>query len=332
MTEKELRQNVVDIAVAWLGLKESDGSHKTIIDLYNNHKPLAQGYKVSYTDAWCATFVSAVAIKAGLTDIIPTECSCVRQINLFKQLGEWQESDAYTPSAGDVIYYDWDDSGVGDNTGTADHVGIVVSCTGGTIKVIEGNKNDSVAYRSISVNGKYIRGFGLPDYASKATSSSSSSNSSSSSSSSSSSTSKVYYKHTVVSGDTLSKIASTYDTTVNELVSINGITNPNVIKVGQVIYLSEAAAALGKLEELGVIDSPEYWLQAIASDKVKYLETLIIRAAESITKKGTRASTVEAGIAALVSAGVINTPSYWQSNYKNYPYLDSLLKALGGAV
>ena len=41
MTENQLRQKIVDTAVAWLGCKESDGSHKQIIDVYNAHKPLA---------------------------------------------------------------------------------------------------------------------------------------------------------------------------------------------------------------------------------------------------------------------------------------------------
>lgn len=74
MTESQLRNKVVKIAVSYLGCKESDGSHRKIIDLYNSHKPLARGYAVQYMDAWCSTFASAVAIAAGLTDIIPTEC------------------------------------------------------------------------------------------------------------------------------------------------------------------------------------------------------------------------------------------------------------------
>lgn len=169
MTEKELRAKVVDIAKGWIGCKESDGSHKKIINKYNSHKPLARGYAVKYTDEWCATFASAVAIEAGLTDIIPTECGCDKMIALFKKLSSWEENDSYKPSAGDYIFYDWQDSGSGDNKGSSDHVGIVVSVSGSTIKVIEGNKSGKVAYRSISVNGKYIRGFGIPNYASKAT-------------------------------------------------------------------------------------------------------------------------------------------------------------------
>lgn len=169
MTENEIRQTVIANAKAWLGFKESNGSHRVIIDTYNNHKPLAVGYKVKYTDAWCATFVSAVAIKSGLTNIIPTECSCVRQIELFKKLGRWMENDAYVPKPGDIIYYDWQDNGVGDNVGVADHVGIVESVSGNIIKIIEGNRNDSVAYREIAVNGRYIRGYGIPDYKSCST-------------------------------------------------------------------------------------------------------------------------------------------------------------------
>lgn len=171
MTEQQARQKIVDIAVGWLGCKESNGTHKQIIDVYNAHKPLARGYKVKYTDAWCSTYASAVAIKAGFTDIIPTECGCEKHIELFKKIGSWVENDAYTPKIGDYIFYDWDDSGAGDNTGSADHVGIVVSVSGKNIKIIEGNKSNAVSYRDLTVNARYIRGYGTPKYSAKATSS-----------------------------------------------------------------------------------------------------------------------------------------------------------------
>lgn len=160
------RDQVISQARSWLGKKESDGSHKEIIDVYNSHKPLARGYAVTYTDAWCATFVSAVAIKCGLTDIIPTECGCGQMIALFQKLGEWIENDAYVPSPGDVIFYDWQDYGNGDNTGWPDHVGIVETVSGSTITVIEGNKSNAVGRRTLQVNGKYIRGYGVPKYSS----------------------------------------------------------------------------------------------------------------------------------------------------------------------
>lgn len=121
---------------------------------------------MTVNDAWCATSVSAAFIAVGLSNIFPcVECSCENMINLAISAGIWVENDAYVPDVGDVILYDWDDNGVGDCTGWSDHVGIVVSCDGSTIRVIEGNKSNTVGYRDIAVNGKCIRGFITPHYA-----------------------------------------------------------------------------------------------------------------------------------------------------------------------
>ena len=166
--EAELRMEVVHTAETWLGCCEADGTHQQIIDLYNSHTPLARDYEVQYTDSWCATFVSTVSIQCGLTDIIPTECGCERQIGLFQELGCWEETDSYIPLPGDIIYYAWDETmEFGNCTGWADHVGIVVGTAWPFIKVIEGNKDDSVSYRYIPINHPEIRGYALPDYAAK---------------------------------------------------------------------------------------------------------------------------------------------------------------------
>lgn len=151
-------------AEAWLGKNEKDGSFKEIIDIYNSHKPLARGYKMKYTDAWCACFVSAVSIKLGYTDIIPTEVGCGKFIELFKKLGVWVENENRTPNVGDIVFYDWEDNGVGDNTGGANHTGIVQKVKDGIIYVIEGNYDNSVKVRKIKLNGKYLRGFAVPRY------------------------------------------------------------------------------------------------------------------------------------------------------------------------
>ena len=158
------REVIVNQAKAWLGKKESDGSHRVIIDTYNSHKPLARGYKMSYSSAWCSCFVSAVAIKCGYTAIIPTEVSCYYHIELFKKHGIWVENDTYVPSPGDLILYDWDDSGSGDNKGAPDHIGIVEKVANGKITVIEGNCSNAVMRRTLAVNGRYIRGYGVPKY------------------------------------------------------------------------------------------------------------------------------------------------------------------------
>ena len=168
MTEAQVRQKIVGIMQGWIGLHEGDGSHMKILIIYNSHTPLARGYRMTKTDPWCAATVSAAAIEAGYTDIIPTDCSCSAMIAKLKDMRIWQENDAHVPAPGDLIFYDWQDSGKGDNTGAPDHVGMVEKVSGKTITVIEGNYHDSVKRRTIQVDSKYIRGYGVPDYADKA--------------------------------------------------------------------------------------------------------------------------------------------------------------------
>ena len=164
--EAQLREKYIDTASQWMGANWNDGSHKPIIDIYNNHRPLAQGYTVKYTDKWCATFVSTIAIQTELTTLIPTECGCQRQIDLFSDMGRWEENDDYIPLPGDIIYYSADGAADKENTGWSDHVGIVCGTLGSYIKVMEGNVSGVAAVRYIRIGDPTIRGYGLPDYAS----------------------------------------------------------------------------------------------------------------------------------------------------------------------
>lgn len=168
LSEEEMRLNtrasMIEQAQAWVGRNEADGSFKSIIDTYNSHTPLARGYELKYTDEWCAGFVSAVAIATGNTDNVPLEVSCPRMIQIAQNMGIWQENDGYVPSPADIILYDWDDNGNGDNTANPDHVGIVESVSDGVITVIEGNMSEKVGRRSLDVDGRYIRGFITPEY------------------------------------------------------------------------------------------------------------------------------------------------------------------------
>lgn len=159
-------KEIVNQAQKWVGYSEYNGKAFGIIDVYNAHRPLAQGYKVKYSDHWCATFVSACAIKCDATDIVPTECSCPRFIALCQKKGIWLENENRTPKVGDIVLYDWDDSGKGDNKGTADHIGIVesVNASQGKFTVIEGNYNAKVARRTLAFNARYLRGFARPKY------------------------------------------------------------------------------------------------------------------------------------------------------------------------
>lgn len=114
-------------------------------------------------DSWCCAWVSAVLIKAGVK--INYECSCNELIKLNKDI--WVEDDSYHPQLGDLVLYDWQDTGVGDNKGSADHVGIVCEINSTGFKVIEGNMSNKVGYRTLKYNGKFIRGFITPHYEEK---------------------------------------------------------------------------------------------------------------------------------------------------------------------
>lgn len=168
MTEKELRQKVVSTAEAWLGTRELSDRHYEMLEIYNAQSPLPRGTRMQATWPWCAMFVSVVSLQCGLRGIMPTECGCPGMVRLYQELGRWVENDAYTPSPGDVIFYDWQDNGVGDNVGQPDHVGIVTACDGQTMTIIEGNCDNAVKTRSLAVNARFIRGYGVPDFASKA--------------------------------------------------------------------------------------------------------------------------------------------------------------------
>jgi hypothetical protein len=158
------RKEFVAQLQSWVGLKESNGSHKKIIDIYNTLDPLPVGYRMKTTDAWCAATISAAAQVCKATDIIPTECSCPRMITKAQKMGIWVEADDHVPQPGDIVLYDWDDSGKGDNRGGSDHVGGVEKIAGKTITVIEGNYSNAVKRRSLQVNGRYIRGYIVPKF------------------------------------------------------------------------------------------------------------------------------------------------------------------------
>lgn len=128
-----------------------------IIDYYNQHcidlVKKERRYKVQYSDNWCATFISAIAHKCGLTkEQFPYECGVMEQVKLAKEQGTFF-TDVKEVKAGDLIIYDW-------NTDKwSDHVGFVINTNGDNIHVIEGNIKNTVGYRTIPKSSKSIQGF-----------------------------------------------------------------------------------------------------------------------------------------------------------------------------
>ncbi len=159
MTESKLRTQVVTCADGWLGLNEKDGSHKKIIDIYNTQVCLPRGYKVKYTDAWCAAFVTAIGIQLGISQILLPECGVGEMVKLYKKVNRYRTAATHTPKPGDLIVYDWDGSGSGD------HIGVVEWVYGKNMTAVEGNYQNAVARRELKTDSKSILGYCVPDYA-----------------------------------------------------------------------------------------------------------------------------------------------------------------------
>lgn len=205
---------LVKEAERYLGWSEPTGDD-FFINLYNDYT--GAGFPTSV--AWCAIYVTVIACLKGVsTDVIPNFADCDAGVRWFKNKGRWENSKSqggsYIPKRNDVIFYS-----SGHTQKDSTHVGYVVSVNGSTLKAIEGNKSDAVGYRSINLSDPYIIGYGrVADYLSDAPSIDSD-----------------LETYTVRSGDTLSEIAMVMGVSTSELAAFNGISNPNVINVGQII-------------------------------------------------------------------------------------------------
>lgn len=156
-----MRIKYVNEGLKYLNRTSKDKEIKELREVYNNYRPLPRGYKIKDGDAWCAMFVSALGIKLGISDIVLPEVSCYYMIEAYKKIGRFTRDKNYEASIGDLIFYDWDL-----NT-TPDHVGIVLSCDGKSYKILEGNRNNKVAFREIPCDYKLVYGFARPDFEAK---------------------------------------------------------------------------------------------------------------------------------------------------------------------
>ena len=89
---------------------------------------------------------SSAYIDSG---VIPKFAGCVNGV-------QWQDG-SFEPSAGQIIFFDWDNKGSsGPQDGQADHVGIVYT--------IEGNSGDSCRVNQYPVGYYEILGYGVVAY------------------------------------------------------------------------------------------------------------------------------------------------------------------------
>jgi len=108
---------------------------------------------------WCACFVSWCANECGYIDtgVIPKFAGCVLGSQWFMDRGQWQDG-SFEPSAGHIIFFDWEGDGV------TDHVGIVERAENGTVYTVEGNSGDTCRQNRYAIGSSVIYGYGIPAY------------------------------------------------------------------------------------------------------------------------------------------------------------------------
>lgn len=138
----ETINNFISVAERFLGVREGTPQHSIILALYNSSKPKNE-YEMTMNDPWCAAFVGAVSGGCGLQNTIPVSAHCGRLEEALKANGAIK---VLSPHRGDIALFDWNGDGKYD-----DHTGIVVASGEHSVRTIEGNKNDMVAYRDFSI-------------------------------------------------------------------------------------------------------------------------------------------------------------------------------------
>ena len=157
------RDRVLAAAAAMVGVRGGSAEHQRLVNDYNSVRPLPVGYAVKNTDDWCDIFTTVIFQREGLSDLIGRECGVERHIHIFQRLGIWNEDGNSTPSAGDIITFNWDKD-TQQNDGWADHIGIVEKVENGIIHTIEGNSNNVVKRNTYRIGHGNIRGFATPRY------------------------------------------------------------------------------------------------------------------------------------------------------------------------
>lgn len=149
-------KDYLDTCKKYLGAREGTAKHRKIVDMFNSSK--LKTFPISYDDAWCSAFISAMAIESCCTDIIPISANCNEMYKKGVVMGISIPKDKWIPKMGDIVFYDWD------LNGELDHVGVVDTLSKNIIHVLEGNKNDSVAYRDINYKNATITKIIRPRY------------------------------------------------------------------------------------------------------------------------------------------------------------------------
>lgn len=132
-----------------------------VVDIYNTYTPRPRGYKVKYSDQICATYVSAIFIALGWTDIVPPECGAHQLYQNMAKIGHGVQDRNRVPEPGDLIFF-----GNSKYVTGIQHVGIVTSVKNGK-QIYYYDAAASIRQHTLPVGHHSIWGYGIPDYVAK---------------------------------------------------------------------------------------------------------------------------------------------------------------------
>jgi hypothetical protein len=150
--------DVIRVAKAEAGYHEGYANgHWNNIEKY---APQVPGLEWAQGQAWCATFVSWCAMKAGAADLFPRTASCDVAGAFYRNAGRWSDY----PAIGAQVFYG--------SISDLNHTGIVYAYDDTYVYTIEGNTNDNGSREG---DGVYLKkrarrdsnlvGYGYPKYA-----------------------------------------------------------------------------------------------------------------------------------------------------------------------
>lgn len=163
-TEDKLRTKIMDIANFYATNETYEWNDRLneLIEVYNTHKPLTRNIKYSKDlkpNGWCALFVSAVFILAGLSDLIVTEIGAWEFKDNARKRGQWKARGSYQPKRGDIVVYSWDATNEKGEKYSQYHVGIITNSDEKINYSTEGNVSSRVLMVAHEPNDKTIEGY-----------------------------------------------------------------------------------------------------------------------------------------------------------------------------
>lgn len=186
----------------------------------DTYYPSFYGGKIN-GQSWCDVFVDWCFIKA-YGEAGAKKLLCQPSYSAGANVGE--SADYFikanrlykdNPKPGDQIFITYDGT-------SRDHTGLVVDVDSSYVYTVEGNSSNAVRKHTYPLNDSSIYGYGRPDYDEAGETEPEDPD---------------VITYIVQEGDTLNDIAARYGTTAQAIADYNGISDVNLIYVGQVLYI-----------------------------------------------------------------------------------------------